>query len=362
MLKECYYYEQTEYDNVDYIFLHRFLDRMIQYRNTNKGSYDGKNRIEEIKKIDLNKVTYNTKLILLYCIKKHNAVELLQLDNLKELNGIKYRDIDFLERGDKGMKLSIDDFLENIKLLNEAIKNKIDNNELPEDYIFEIKCIGGFAMSYYRLRETGLTEDMDSLIEINEIVKSLIVKIATEKSLPLDWINDTMIHFYTDESKFEWIEIPWFLGKNSRIKIYVCSKTDLLRNKIRFAESYLMKIDNQDRDSEIDYKDTMAILKDFNIGIGTNHSYAKAKLEEMGIFRKDFPEMYKNILGNDYIDDEEYFLFKCINKVNKKEASLREFEELIDKIGYSKEEILNNYSMYLNEYPYFKSLICDNIN
>ena len=53
MLKECYYFDQSQYDNVDYIYLHRFIDRMIQYRNSTKGSYDGQKRREEIKRLDL---------------------------------------------------------------------------------------------------------------------------------------------------------------------------------------------------------------------------------------------------------------------------------------------------------------------
>lgn len=52
MLKECYYLDQSGFDNVDYVFLHRFIDRMIQYWDSYKGSYDGKRRIDEIKRID----------------------------------------------------------------------------------------------------------------------------------------------------------------------------------------------------------------------------------------------------------------------------------------------------------------------
>ena len=119
MLKECYYQDQSNYDKLDYVYLHRFIDRMIQYRNAYKGSYDGQKRIEEIKDIDLNKVSYNTKLIFKYCIKKHNAEELLRLPNLKELNEIEcdnisqLKDMDFI-RGEESIskpKLFTEQFL-----------------------------------------------------------------------------------------------------------------------------------------------------------------------------------------------------------------------------------------------------------
>lgn len=122
MLKECYYMDQTDFDKTDYVYLHRFIDRMIHYRNSYKGSYDGQKRIEEIKRIDLNKVSYNTKQILLFCIKRHDANELLLLPNLKELNDIECEEINFLKGEESMNKLKVEDFLENIKKLNEEIK------------------------------------------------------------------------------------------------------------------------------------------------------------------------------------------------------------------------------------------------
>lgn len=360
MLKECYYQDQTNFDRVDYVYLHRFIDRMIQYRNAYKGSYDGKKRIEEIKNIDLNRVSYNTKLILLFCIKRHDAKELLLLPNLKELNDIEDREIsqhkelEFF-RGEESMsKLRVEDFLENIKKLNNEIKRLIQNGELPLDYVFEIRCIGGFAMAYYKLRDGGMTEDMDSLVEIHEKVKETIKAIARKEELPLDWINDTMLNFYTDSSRFEWVEVPWFLGRDARIKIYVCSKEELLRNKIRFAESYLNKVNYQDRDCEIDYLDSLALLHNLGIGTGVNPSFAKVKLEEMRIYQKYYPKMFAMILGEDYLEDEEYYLFKSMIRVEKKEESFEEFERIVDSNGLTLEDVRNYYSMYIDEFRYFK--------
>ena len=361
MLKECYYQDQSELDKLDYVHLHRFIDRMIQYRDTYKGSYDGRKRIEEIKNIDLNRVSYNTKLIFKYCIKKHNAEELLQLPNLKELNEVEdnaileYNDIALLNGEESVNKLRVEDFLDNIKKLNASIKSLIVAGELPSDYMFEIRCIGGFAMAYYKLRDGGMTEDMDSLVEIDDKVKDAIKAIARKEELPLDWINDTMLNFYTDASMFEWVEVPWFLGRDSKIKIYVCSKEELLRNKIRFAESFLNKVNYQDRDCEIDYLDTLALLHNLGIGAGVNSSFAKVKLEEMRIYQKYYPKMFEVILGEDYKEDEEYYLFKSMVRVNKQEEPFEEFEKLIESNGLTLEDVRNYYSMYIEGFEGFKA-------
>ncbi len=356
MLKECYYADQRDFDNIDYVYLHRFIDRMIQYRDSCKGSYDGSERINEIKRIDLNRVSYNTKLIFLYCIHKHGADELLRLPNLKELNEIEYKDIGFLEREDR-MKLRVDDFYNNIKELNEKIGELVKTGELPEDYVLTIKCIGGFAMSYWRLREGGMTEDMDSLVEINDTVKKAIAQIAAEHDLPHDWINDTMLHFYDNCDKYWWVEVPWFFGKQSRVKVYVCSKEDLLRNKIRFAEKYLEGVQNQDRDAEVDYRDTLSLLKDFGINMGTNPGYAKARLEMLKIYDKDYPRLFEAILGKDYEDDEDYMIFKMMVDVERGRKKYEDFKDLIQGLGYSVDDIKNFYSMYLNAFPMIRMIM-----
>ena len=353
MLKECYYFDQSQYDNIDFVYLHRFIDRMIQYRNSTKGSYDGKKRIEEIKRINLEKVSYNTKLILLYCIYKHDAAELLELPSLKSLLDVDYKDISFLEEKEQLMKLKVEDFYDNIKKLNNEIKQMIAQNKLDHDYILEIKCIGGFAMSYWKLRESGLTEDMDSLIEIDGAVKEAIRRIAKSEELPYDWINDTMVHFYSNPDIFHWIELPWFFGKDSKIKVFVCSKEDLLKNKIHFAEKYLEGIDNQDRDEEIDYKDTFSLLNSLGIGVGTNPAMIRIKLEEMGIFRKDYPKIYGQLIEDDDDNSEDYYILRGIMDVEAGKKNLDEFMDLIDSFGYSIKEVMSAYSMYLGEFPVF---------
>lgn len=354
MLKECYYKDQTDFEPMDYAYLHRFIDRMIQYRYSHRGSYDDGERIDEIKRIDLNRLSYNTKLILLYCIHRHEAQELFLLPNLQPLENTPYRDIHFLlEEKKDNMKLSIDDFLNNIKELNEMIKEDISSKKLPDDFIFEIRCIGGFAMSYYNLREAGVTENMDSLIEINSIVKESIKQIAEEREIAVDWINDTMIQFYSDASSFHWQEVPWFLGKNTRIKVYVCSKEDLLKNKIGLAERYLQGESTQDRDAEIDFRDTLALLRSFDIYTGVNPAFAGVILEDMGINPEDYLSVFEGILDKDYRRDEDYYLFRMMSDVDRGKKSYDGFIELLDRLGLSAEEVRTVYSMYIQRFPKF---------
>ncbi len=123
MLKECYYFDQTEYDYKDYMFLCRYIDRMVQYRDSTKGSYDGEKRISEISRIDLSRLTDKTKIILSYYIHLHKAEELLKLKNLQGLSNIEIIDLDFLKEPgitsyngkgtNKHMKLSFEEFYSN---------------------------------------------------------------------------------------------------------------------------------------------------------------------------------------------------------------------------------------------------------
>ena len=88
MQKEIYYENQKEWNSDKWLLLYRFLCRMIKYKDTTKGSYDGKKRIEEIKSINLCKMSEETK-VLLYCIIiDYNCLELLNLNNLKNLKKV----------------------------------------------------------------------------------------------------------------------------------------------------------------------------------------------------------------------------------------------------------------------------------
>lgn len=85
MLKECYYFDQTDWRPEDYYTLHLFLTKMVENYDTTVGSYDGKKRIEEIKALNLSRMTEESK-VLLYCIIQNEKRQfLLDLPNLSAL-------------------------------------------------------------------------------------------------------------------------------------------------------------------------------------------------------------------------------------------------------------------------------------
>lgn len=85
MLKECYYFDQADWKPEDYYTLHLFFMKMIENYDTTVGSYDGNKRIEEIKALDLSRMTEESK-VLLYCIiQSDNKQFLFDLPNLSAL-------------------------------------------------------------------------------------------------------------------------------------------------------------------------------------------------------------------------------------------------------------------------------------
>ena len=79
------------------------------------------------------------------------------------------------------------------------------NRELErEGHRGEIGIVGGAAMCLvYNARE--MTKDVDAVFRPADIIRRLAEKIATEESLPKDWLNDSVKGFL--ESSFERQEI-----------------------------------------------------------------------------------------------------------------------------------------------------------
>lgn len=77
MERKIYYQDQSDWTKYEYSYLHRYLHRRLFYY---------KKYAEEISKLDLNKMTKETK-VLMYCIIKYYSYEFLieQYDNLSEL-------------------------------------------------------------------------------------------------------------------------------------------------------------------------------------------------------------------------------------------------------------------------------------
>lgn len=71
-----YYDDQKNWTSDDFYCLHRYLHKML---------LDHKKRIEEIKKIDLNRMTVETKTIMYCIISYYQMNHLFELDNLHDL-------------------------------------------------------------------------------------------------------------------------------------------------------------------------------------------------------------------------------------------------------------------------------------
>ena len=357
MTRECYYLDQSGWSHMDFVNLYRFLYRMVQYRNDVKGSFDGKKRIEEIRSIDLSRLSIVTKQMLLRCINSNHATELLKLDNLAGLSDETEYDIFGRHRENgTGHKLSGNDFYDLIKELNELIRVDISSGVLPQDYYFEIRCIGGFAMSYHRIRENGMTEGMDSLVEIADAIKKRIREISEKRDLAYDWINDTMLKFGYHKEDFSWEEVNWFLGKNSRIRVFVCSVEDLLRNKIGFAEKYLENEKNTDRGYEIDYEDTLALLDHFGIRAGiVPGGFAYIRLLQLGLSVEDYPHLKDMFCPKGEEEDDAVFL--SIYRLDSEKMEPDEFIDFIEGMGMTKEEFWRFYGKYLSSFPKVRDLL-----
>ena len=79
-MTEPYYLDQFGWKSDDYYSLHRYLHRMLYYYNK---------RMDEIRKIDLNKTSKETR-VLMYCIINYYHLDfLMDLDNLIELKNTK---------------------------------------------------------------------------------------------------------------------------------------------------------------------------------------------------------------------------------------------------------------------------------
>ena len=167
-----------------------------------------------------------------------------------------------------------------------------------------------------------------------------------------------MTSFY-DASGFHWYPVKWLFGRKTKIKVYVCSKEDLLKNKLSLAEKYLEGINLQDRNMEVDYIDAKNILSDMHMAYGTNTELIKIKLSNMGINIKDYPKMYEEIiLKGIEPEPEDAFIFDAMNKVNNNQMSIDDFiTYLNDTFGYDVDSIKSYYGIYFDEFPVFEKAI-----
>lgn len=378
------YEDQTNWNKDQLYSVYRYIYRMIDRRNTTYGSLNGSIRMNEIDSLDLSKMSKFTKICLFTAIKNHNADYLFEKENLKELQSIEPLKYPILINSDKFMPmdkflyqygiinglrkdnvmangfLSIVNFKNNLEELNKMIDKLIKDGKKDTNFVFEIKCIGGFAMLYHAIRDNGLTEDMDSLVKIDEQVKKCIKIISLKNNLPHDWINDEKNFTGMDQNDFTW-ELTDI--KLSHINVYVCSIENLLVTKIGLAENHFNgQEEYSERKYDIDYQDTILILKRIGIELGvSNPGYIIYRLKSIGIDINDYPNMRKILIYNDDPIDNLIWgtILKCedSNKMQELEYVVQEMQmELPDLVNAYGNESL---SYFPHVYAYIMNKIID---
>jgi hypothetical protein len=80
-----YYQNQTGWDESDYNALRRYLSKMIEHARDNVGSFDGRQRLYELKEMDMEALSDETKVLLYCAILSQNPVLLDECENLSLL-------------------------------------------------------------------------------------------------------------------------------------------------------------------------------------------------------------------------------------------------------------------------------------
>lgn len=163
---------------------------------------------------------------------------------------------------------------------------RLSASEYKTECPVEIYAIGGFSLMYYGLRFSG-TEDIDSVKLLKEPVKKLVRKIALERGLPIDWLNDIPASgLFYDLSSFRWNETDW---KFNNIRLFVVEMEDLLINKLGVADKVLMQ--KTDRIHFRDFNDVEGIIDKLGCDY---HSMEELEewFHERGIKLTDYPNVY----------------------------------------------------------------------
>ena len=150
----------------------------------------------------------------------------------------------------------------------------------------EIRIVGGFALILHDIRETGFTEDIDSMTrDFDPNVKQMIAQIGKDMGLKLGWLNADMvlddpeiISMIIGETHFD------DYGKYQVLKVKLADMTTLLKLKIVAAgDTFLV---HDDIEHERHARDLVALLKSLNIN-------SKEKLLKIAPIAAEYPELLK---------------------------------------------------------------------
>jgi len=150
----------------------------------------------------------------------------------------------------------------------------------------EIRIVGGFALILHDIRETGFTEDIDSMTrDFEPNVKQMIAQIGKDMGLKLGWLNADMvlddpeiISMIIGETNFD------DYGKYQVLKVKLADMTTLLKLKIVAAgDTFLV---HDDIEHERHARDLVALLKSLNIN-------SIEKLIRIAPIAVEYPELLK---------------------------------------------------------------------
>ncbi|MDR2587679.1 MAG: hypothetical protein LBC23_05420 [Coriobacteriales bacterium] len=150
----------------------------------------------------------------------------------------------------------------------------------------EIRIVGGFALILHGIRETGFTQDIDSMTrDFEPQVKQMIAETGRELNLKLGWLNADMvlddpeiITMIIGETNFE------DYGDYQALDVKVADMTTLLKLKIVAAGDTLLVHD--DIEHERHARDLSALLKALDID-------SAEKLLDIATMAKDYPELLR---------------------------------------------------------------------
>lgn len=129
----------------------------------------------------------------------------------------------------------------------------------------ELRIVGGFALILHDIRETGFTQDIDSMTrDFEPDVKRLIAEIGKELDLKLGWLNADMvlddpeiISVIIGDTNFD------DFGDYRVLKVQVADLPTLLKLKIVAAGDTLLVRD--DIEHERHARDLVALMKALDI-------------------------------------------------------------------------------------------------
>jgi len=183
------------------------------------------------------------------------------------------------------IKVGLQTFRQSLKVLDE----KLEGEKI------EIRAIGGFALLFHKVRQTGSTRDIDSVTrDYSPRVQKLIKEVAEEASETLQveegWLNNDNV-FDNDIESIEamlepfWEKVEWGF---SNITLYVADIETLFRAKLLASEDDNLTGRTQDLPDLVDI-----FFKEGKRTLGDCVDYC-TKLDIS--LEKDYPRVYSRLV------------------------------------------------------------------